>query len=270
MERLLFAFILLLQIFLFPLAEAKVPPAPTTSIYVQDYASVITPEHEEQILQLGKELENKTTAQLVVVTIPGLEGQVLEEYSLELLRTWGIGQKEKNNGALLLIAIKDRQSRIEVGYGLEGTLTDGITGRIQDEYMIPYFKDNDYSTGIYKGYMATATTIANGSGAQLQDSTIEAVVPKSEGEQILDIIIDSFIEAFYYVLFPVLALLAFLLFMFIDHYLFKDFFTKHFLSGSGGGGSSGSSGGSRRSSGSSSSRSYGGGSGGGGGSSRGW
>ena len=81
-----------------------------------------------------KTLEKQTGAQIVVVTVQNLEGQSLEEYATELFRNYGIGDKEKNNGVLLLCAYEERQFRIEVGYGLEGTLTDGKTGRIQDEY----------------------------------------------------------------------------------------------------------------------------------------
>ena len=83
------------------------------------------------MLSLGAELDNKTTAQLTVLTINTLDGEPIEDYALEVLRQWGIGSKEQNNGALIVVAVKDRRSRIEVGYGLEGSLPDGLTGRIQ-------------------------------------------------------------------------------------------------------------------------------------------
>ena len=96
-------------------------------------------------------LTTKSTAQLAVLTINTLDGEPIEDYALEVLRQWGIGSKEQNNGALIVVAVKDRRSRIEVGYGLEGSLPDGLTGRIQDQYMIPYFKDGNYSKGIFAG-----------------------------------------------------------------------------------------------------------------------
>ena len=90
----------------------------------------------------------------------GLKGAPLEDYSLQILRQWGIGNKEKNNGVLMLISTGDRKSRIEVGYGLEGALTDGVTGQIQDQYMIPYFRKGNYEEGIARGYEALARRIA--------------------------------------------------------------------------------------------------------------
>ena len=116
---------------------------------------------------LGRQLEQKTTAQLVVVTVKSLKGAPLEDYSLKLLRDWGIGQKEKNNGVLLLVSTGDRKSRVEVGYGLEGALTDSLTGQIQDQYMIPYFRKGTYEPGIAYGYEALARRIAKEYNVQL-------------------------------------------------------------------------------------------------------
>ena len=121
MKRWLALLLLLFQVCFSSLtfAEAKVPPKPTSgSIYVQDYANLLSTETKSTINAVSKDLESKTKAQVVVVTVPSLDGQPIEDYSLELLRTWGIGDKEKNNGVLLLVALKDSQSRIEVGYCL--------------------------------------------------------------------------------------------------------------------------------------------------------
>jgi uncharacterized protein len=147
-------FFTLLQITLASVAFAapKIPSAPTTSIYVQDYANVLSTQTENYINSLGADLDKKTTAQITVVTIPSLEGASIDEYALDLFRTWGIGDKTKNNGVLMLIAVNDHKSRIEVGYGLEGALNDGLTGKIQDQYMIPYFKNNNYNQGTINGY----------------------------------------------------------------------------------------------------------------------
>lgn len=95
----------------------------------------------------------KPGAQIVVVTVKSLEGQSIEEYATELFRKFGIGDSQKNNGVLLLCSTGDRLFRIEVGYGLEGTLTDGKTGRIQDQYIIPYLKNNNYNDGIKNGIL---------------------------------------------------------------------------------------------------------------------
>ena len=125
---------------------------PTTEFYVNDYASLLSDEVKENIMNTNKQLESQTGAQVVVVTIENLENQSLEEYATDLFRSFGIGDKEKNNGVLLLVALEERQLRIEVGYGLEGALPDGKVGRIEDEYMIPYLKENNWNEGIQNGF----------------------------------------------------------------------------------------------------------------------
>jgi uncharacterized membrane protein YgcG len=149
--------------------SVQVPAKPSASsgIYVQDYAGVISAPVRNYLQQLGRQLDQKTTAQLVVVTVKSLNGAPLEDYSLKLLRDWGIGNKEKNNGVLMLISTGDRKSRIEVGYGLEGKLTDSFTGKIQDQYMIPYFRNGTYEEGIAKGYEVLAQSIAREYNVQL-------------------------------------------------------------------------------------------------------
>ncbi len=126
--------------------------SPTRYFYVNDYANLIDEEVEQYIIQTNETLESATGAQIVVVTVPNLGGQSLEEYATALFRSFGIGDKTKNNGVLLLLALEERQFRIEVGYGLEGVLTDGKTGNIQDEYIIPYLKNNQWNEGIKNGY----------------------------------------------------------------------------------------------------------------------
>ena len=150
-------------------SNIQVPPKPSASsgIYVQDYAGIISAPARSYLQSLGQQLDQKTTAQLVVVTVKSLNGVPLEDYSLKLLRDWGIGNKEKNNGVLMLVSTGDRQSRIEVGYGLEGKLTDSFTGKIQDQYMVPYFRKGTYEEGIARGYEALAQSIAKEYNMQL-------------------------------------------------------------------------------------------------------
>lgn len=142
------------------LAQPQIPPAPTHGIYVQDHAGVLDSETKSKINSLGSKLAAKTKAQIVVLTVKSLEGASLDEYALEVLRRWGIGDKQLNNGVLVLVAVNDRQSRIEVGYGLEGALNDARTGAVQDDYMIPYFTANDYNKGIWNGYQALVSITA--------------------------------------------------------------------------------------------------------------
>ena len=141
-------------LFSFPSYGEAVIPEPTNDFFVNDFAKVIDASDEQAIQFAAVQLQEATTAQVVVVTVDSLQGEPLEDYAYQLFKQWGIGTAQQNNGVLILVSVGDRQSRIEVGYGLEGALPDGKTGRIQDEYMIPYFKDNDYGSGIRNGFLA--------------------------------------------------------------------------------------------------------------------
>ena len=109
---------------------------------------------------------------------PTLDGESIESYALKVLRGWGIGSRDKNNGVLIVVATQDRQSRIEVGYGLEGALPDGLTGRLQDDTMLPYFKQGQYDKGIVNGYAATAATVAKEYNVKLEGVSYTPPAPK--------------------------------------------------------------------------------------------
>ena len=159
MKKMLLIALILLFFLNFPLIAITFPQ-PTPLKYVNDYVGIISDDYVKNIVSIGKELEEKTGAQLTTVIVDTIGDTTIEEYAVELFRKWGIGQKGKDNGVLLLVAIKDRVMRIEVGYGLEGAIPDGKAGRIRDEYIIPYFKQEDYSKGVYYGYLALAKEIA--------------------------------------------------------------------------------------------------------------
>ena len=126
----------------------------TSDFYVNDSAGVLDNSLKNYIISTNKSLYSQTGAQIVVVTVNSLDGDAIEDYANKLFRQYGIGDSKKNNGVLILLSIQDRKCRIEVGYGLEGTLTDGKTGRIQDDYMVPYFKNDNWQDGIKNGYNA--------------------------------------------------------------------------------------------------------------------
>lgn len=153
-------------------AEPQIPPAPTGSIYVADYAGVLSPETKARINDTGQQLSQRTKAQIVAVTVKSLHGQLADEYGLTLLRKWGIGDKQLNNGVLLLVAVEDRKSRIEVGYGLEGALPDAKTGQIQDDYLLPYFRQGDYDKGILNTYMALTAVVAKEYNVEFKNEAI--------------------------------------------------------------------------------------------------
>ena len=166
-KKIAIIFFIILSFTLFSNVNANTV-SPTDEFYVNDYANVLSNETKIHIMNMNIELEQKTEAQVVVVTIKSLGNESLETYATKLLREFGIGDKKKNNGLLLLLVVDDRKSRIEVGYGLEGALPDGKTGRIQDQYMIPYYKNNNWDDGIKKGFDACLSAIQDEYDIELQ------------------------------------------------------------------------------------------------------
>lgn len=126
---------------------------------VVDNADILSSETEFAISYLLETHEDSTSNQLAVLTIPSLEGNTIEAYANRVFRTWGLGRSDVNNGVLLLIARDDRELRIEVGYGLEGALTDVEAGRIIDNVIVPKFRSNDFNGGVLTGVSAIIGTI---------------------------------------------------------------------------------------------------------------
>jgi uncharacterized protein len=124
---------------------------PALSGRVVDRANIISAETRSAIEQKLAALEAKSGIQLVVATVTSLEGQEIEPYANQLFRNWQLGEKTKNNGVLLLVAPNERRVRIEVGYGLEGTLTDALSKVIITNAITPRFKAGDFSGGIARG-----------------------------------------------------------------------------------------------------------------------
>ncbi|MBQ5781716.1 MAG: TPM domain-containing protein [Spirochaetaceae bacterium] len=129
--------------------------------YVNDYAGIISPEHQERITETLAALENQTGTQIFVLTMPSLDGNDLTDFSFSVAESWQIGQAGKDNGALLLVSMAERKIRIEVGYGLEGLLTDAKCGLIIRNILTPAFRNNDYSRGIFQG-VSTMAEVAGG------------------------------------------------------------------------------------------------------------
>src|SRR5476649_1033538 len=124
---------------------------PSLTGRIVDQANIISAETRNAIEPKLVDLETKSGIQLVVATLTSLEGQEIEPYANELFRSWKLGEKAKNNGVLLLVAPNDRRVRIEVGYGLEGTLTDALSKVIITNAIAPRFKAGDFSGGISRG-----------------------------------------------------------------------------------------------------------------------
>lgn len=132
-------------------AAAADKPVPFLSGHVVDEAGMIPEDARQRIDQKLIAFEQSTSAQVAVLTVESLDGDPLEDYSMRVVETWKLGKKEKDNGVLLLIAEQDRKMRIEVGYGLEGELTDLESGRIVDNVIRPDFQKGDFAGGIEHG-----------------------------------------------------------------------------------------------------------------------
>ena len=133
------------------LPVAAEPVFPKLTGRVSDAAGVLTPDAVAGLETRLQALEAATGTQLVVATVPDLGGYEIDEYGYQLGRAWGIGQKGTNNGAILLVAPGQRKLRIEVGYGLEGVLTDAVSGRIIRQVIVPRLKAGDMAGGIVAG-----------------------------------------------------------------------------------------------------------------------
>ncbi|MEZ5873787.1 MAG: TPM domain-containing protein [Hyphomicrobiales bacterium] len=127
------------------------PTYPALTGRVVDDANLLSPEDEQALSAELAALEDKSSDQLVVVTLPSLQGYTIEDFGYQLGRHWGIGTAKLNNGALLIVAPNERKVRIEVGYGLEPILTDALTKIIIENAILPRFRAGDFSGGIKDG-----------------------------------------------------------------------------------------------------------------------
>lgn len=136
---------------------------------VNDYASMLSPQVAQQLESELAAFEQSDSTQIVVLTIPSLEGEPVEQYSIKVVEKWQLGQKGKDNGALLLVVKNDRKIRIEVGRGLEGKLTDLTSGRIIRNEISPAFKRGEFDLGIVRGVEGIMATVRGEYQAQPND-----------------------------------------------------------------------------------------------------
>ncbi len=203
-------------------ANFKLPEA-TSEFYVLDQENVLSESTKNHIINTNKELYEKTNAQVVVAVVSSLEDRPKEDFGLELFRKWGIGGKKENNGLLFLVAPNERETTIQVGYGLEGAITDGKAGEILDTYVIPYFSEDDYDSGILNGFNAIVQRVTEEYEIEIQGIEVDDVYQNTQtGPSPFTILL-------------IVALFA------IDFIFFKGFFTFAILQmiGRGGGGRGG-------------------------------
>ncbi|MCJ7813645.1 YgcG family protein [bacterium] len=129
---------------------------------VTDDAQILSEITRQLLTGMLKEYEDRTTNQIAILTVPTINGESIEKYAIEVFEAWKLGQKGKDNGILIVVVPDDRSMRIEVGYGLEGTLTDGTAGQIIRSIMTPQFKNGDYDGGITEGARAVIDVLDGG------------------------------------------------------------------------------------------------------------
>ena len=174
-------------LFAFPAAAQTKIDFPSLTGRVVDQANLLDPATEQALTEKLAALEAGSTDQLVVVTVNSLQDQEIEDYGYQLGRAWGIGQKENDNGALLIVAPNERKVRVEVGYGLEPILTDAFSSQVIRDDILPSFRDGDYQAGVVKGVdaliaqlsldPAEAQARAQAAAAQQTDTKAESIIP---------------------------------------------------------------------------------------------
>jgi len=166
-----FTYLLILPTFLLALMVAPlawgVENLPAPQGLINDFAGIIPSSYEEKMNLLALEVLNKTGATLTVVTLKDIGGADIDEFTNRLYEKWGVGKRGEDRGVMLLLALKERRIRIEVGYGLEGIIPDGLAGQIRDKAMTPYLKKGEYGSGLLNGLYATASIIARDKGIEL-------------------------------------------------------------------------------------------------------
>jgi len=155
----------LIAALLFFAASALAQTFPKPSGYINDFVGVLSPEMKTQLEALATEVKQKTGAEVAVAIVNSLEGDTAESYANQLAEQWGVGD-ENDRGALLLLAVQDRGLRLEVGYGLEPILTDGMAGEVLDQ-VTPYLGRGDFDGGVRVGVARVAQVIAADAGVRL-------------------------------------------------------------------------------------------------------
>lgn len=171
----------IIALFLYTVTAFGRTDIPMPKMYVDDQAKIIDKRTEDKLNTLLAELETKTGAQMVVLTVKTTGGMPVDQFSLDLAREWKLGQFEKNNGVLMVIAKKDRKYSIEVGTGLERVLPDTFCSEVAKTLFIPNFRAGDYDQGIYQGTIAIVSRIAQDAGVTISGAPQVVHQPRRRG-----------------------------------------------------------------------------------------
>lgn len=156
-------------------ARGEDPTIPPPQGFVSDFAGVIDQPTRQQLTNLLRELQEKTGAEIAIVTVQTTQPLSPFDYAMKVAEAWKPGAKGKDNGVVFLVATQDRKMFIVTGYGVEGILPDGKVGAIQDEYIVPAFKQGNYAHGIVEGTRVMASLIAQEYGVTLTGVPVIAV-----------------------------------------------------------------------------------------------
>lgn len=195
-------------------AQAGSAPASPTALryrgYINDFAGVIDPESLQKLTRLATVLDEKTKAQMAVVTIDTLSGEPIEDFTNRLFETWGVGHKD-NRGLLLLLVIKDRGSRLEVGYGLEPIIPDGFAGSVLRE-MRPALREQRYGPALLAGCSLLAAKVAQESGVKLDGAELppRTATPSGAFDRLVNRLVNGFLLVVFLVFLPLFLCLRLL------------------------------------------------------------
>ncbi|MBI5416463.1 TPM domain-containing protein [Candidatus Poribacteria bacterium] len=179
-KKLIYVFLIILFVPGIVHAETQYP---SSTGFVNDFANVINQQDHNNLESLIRRLKDKTTAEIAVVTMETIGDEPIDSYAAKLFEKWKIGEKNKDNGVLILAAIKDKKIKIEVGYGLEGAITDGRAGEILDRLVVPNFKQGNYSKGLSECTLEIVRIIA-------KEYNVDLGVGKPTEEKSLDNFVD--------------------------------------------------------------------------------
>lgn len=182
-------------------ASNGIPEKPLPPRLLNDYIGLLSYEEANMLENSLVGLETKSKVQFAIVIVDSLDSYSIEEYSIKIFENWGIGDKDLDNGLLLVISLKDRKLRFEVGYGLEGDLPDSYCGRIIDEVIAPSFRDGNYFDGV-----AGAINVVYDRLKVEKDDSLEAYAPEDMGEEIPGFVV--FFIVFFVIIFVLIVSLG--------------------------------------------------------------
>ena len=157
------------------LAALEVPPAPTR--WVTDAAGILGPTEADLLNRKLADFEQSSGAQFIIYILPSLQGDAVEDFTIRAVEKWKAGQKKYDNGLVLFVFVQDRKARVEVGYGLEGTITDALASRVIREQLAPAFRQNQYAQGLNAAADELMARIRKG------EAPVEPLQPRGTGQE---------------------------------------------------------------------------------------